>query len=192
MEANYFTILYWFCHASTWIRHGSTRVPHPEPPSHLPPHTIPLGTVLLKQSQVVLRPEGWGGRAPPWGDAEQSSCSCTHLGPSFKGSRLPQLYLSDIPWYQKRYCVLEMQRWMRWSCLQGFSHKLSQWPAWLSVRTELGTEHRGGIEGDSVSGISKDFEQESTPKLNVTRGMRISQVCKRLEKAFTVSAKEHR
>ena len=37
MEANYFTILYWFCHTSTWIHHGCTRVPHPEPPSHLPP-----------------------------------------------------------------------------------------------------------------------------------------------------------
>ena len=43
MEANYFTILYWFCHTSTCIRHGCTRVPHPEPSSHLPPHTIPLG-----------------------------------------------------------------------------------------------------------------------------------------------------
>ena len=39
----YFAILYWFCHSSTWIRHGCTNVPHPEPPSHLPPHTIPLG-----------------------------------------------------------------------------------------------------------------------------------------------------
>ena len=39
----YFTILYWFCHTSTWIHHGCTRVPHPEPTSHLPPHTIPLG-----------------------------------------------------------------------------------------------------------------------------------------------------
>ena len=39
----YFTILYWFCHTSTCIRHGCTCVPHPEPPSHLPPHTIPLG-----------------------------------------------------------------------------------------------------------------------------------------------------
>ena len=39
----YFTILYWFCHTSTCIRHGCTRVPHPEPPSHLPPLTIPLG-----------------------------------------------------------------------------------------------------------------------------------------------------
>ena len=38
-----FTILYWFCHISTWIRPRYTRVPHPEPSSHLPPHTIPLG-----------------------------------------------------------------------------------------------------------------------------------------------------
>ena len=39
----YFTILYWFCHTSTCICHGCTRVPHPEPPFHLPPHPIPLG-----------------------------------------------------------------------------------------------------------------------------------------------------
>ena len=43
MEANYFTILYWFCHTSTWIHQACTSVPHPEPPSHLPPHPIPLG-----------------------------------------------------------------------------------------------------------------------------------------------------
>ena len=36
-----FTILYWFCHISTWIH--NTRVPHPEPSSLLPPLTIPLG-----------------------------------------------------------------------------------------------------------------------------------------------------
>ena len=39
----YFTILYWFCHTSAWIRHRCTCVPHPEPPFHLPPCTIPLG-----------------------------------------------------------------------------------------------------------------------------------------------------
>ena len=38
-----FTILYWFCRVSTWIRHRYTRVPHPEPCSLLPPRTIPLG-----------------------------------------------------------------------------------------------------------------------------------------------------
>ena len=43
MEANYFTILYWFCHTSTRNCHGCTRVPNPEPPSHIPPYSIPLG-----------------------------------------------------------------------------------------------------------------------------------------------------
>ena len=38
-----FTILYWFCHISTWIHHRYTRVPHPEPSFLLLPHTIPLG-----------------------------------------------------------------------------------------------------------------------------------------------------
>ena len=32
-----------FCHTLTWISHGYTCVPHPEPRSHLPPHPIPLG-----------------------------------------------------------------------------------------------------------------------------------------------------
>ena len=32
-----------FCHTLTWISHGFTCVPHPDPPSHLPPHLIPLG-----------------------------------------------------------------------------------------------------------------------------------------------------
>ena len=41
MEVNYFTIFYWFCHTLTWIRQGCTCVPHPEPPSHLPPHPSP-------------------------------------------------------------------------------------------------------------------------------------------------------
>ena len=39
----YFIILYWFCHTSTRFCHRYTRVPHPEPPSHFSPRTIPLG-----------------------------------------------------------------------------------------------------------------------------------------------------
>ena len=38
----YFKILYWFCHTLTWICHRCTCVPHPEPPSHPPLHTILL------------------------------------------------------------------------------------------------------------------------------------------------------
>ena len=43
LEVNYFTILYWFCHTSTWVHHRYTRVPHLEPHSLLLPRTIPLG-----------------------------------------------------------------------------------------------------------------------------------------------------
>ena len=32
-----------FYHLFMWISHGYTCVPHPEPPSHLPPHPIPQG-----------------------------------------------------------------------------------------------------------------------------------------------------
>ena len=32
-----------FCHTLTWISHGFTCVPHPDPSSRLPPHLIPLG-----------------------------------------------------------------------------------------------------------------------------------------------------
>ena len=32
-----------FCHTLTWISHGCSWVPHPQPPSHLPPHPIPQG-----------------------------------------------------------------------------------------------------------------------------------------------------
>ena len=32
-----------FCQTLTWISHGSTCVPHPEAPCHVPPHPIPQG-----------------------------------------------------------------------------------------------------------------------------------------------------
>ena len=47
-----FTILYLFCHVSTWICHRYTRVPHPEPFSLLPPHTIPLGHPSAPASSI--------------------------------------------------------------------------------------------------------------------------------------------
>ena len=31
------------CHTLTWICHGCTCAPHPDPPFQLPPHPIPLG-----------------------------------------------------------------------------------------------------------------------------------------------------
>ena len=55
MEANYFTILYWFWHTSTWIYHGCTCVPHPEPLSHLPPLPIPLDHPSAPAPSILYR-----------------------------------------------------------------------------------------------------------------------------------------
>ena len=51
----YFTILHWFCHTSTWIHHRCTCVPHPEPPSHLLPRTIPLGHPSAPAPRILYR-----------------------------------------------------------------------------------------------------------------------------------------
>jgi len=50
-----FTILYWFCHISKWICHRYTCVPHPEPSSLLPPHTIPLGRPIAPAPNIQYR-----------------------------------------------------------------------------------------------------------------------------------------
>ena len=55
LEANYFIILYWFYHTSTWIRHRCTHVPHPEPPSQLPSHTTALGHPSAPAPSILYR-----------------------------------------------------------------------------------------------------------------------------------------
>ena len=50
-----FTILYWFCQISKWICHRYTCVPHPEPSSLLPPHTIPLGHPSAQAPSIQYR-----------------------------------------------------------------------------------------------------------------------------------------
>ena len=43
-----FTILYWFCHISKWIRHRHTRVPHPEPSSlPIPSLSMPFWLIFV-------------------------------------------------------------------------------------------------------------------------------------------------
>ena len=50
-----FTILYWFCHISKWICHRYTCVPHPEPSSLLPSHTIPPGRPSAPAPSIQYR-----------------------------------------------------------------------------------------------------------------------------------------
>ena len=50
-----------FCHTLTWISHGFTRVPHPEPPSHLSPHFISLGHPSAPALSTCLMHPTWAG-----------------------------------------------------------------------------------------------------------------------------------
>ena len=59
MEANYFTILYWFCHTLRWIRHGCTCVHHPEP-LPAPSHPIWVIPVLRPRVSCIMH-QNWTG-----------------------------------------------------------------------------------------------------------------------------------
>ena len=50
-----------FCHTLTWISHGFMCVPHPEPPSHLPPHPISLGLPSAPAPSTCLMHPTWAG-----------------------------------------------------------------------------------------------------------------------------------
>ena len=50
-----------FCHTLTWISHGFTCVPHPDLPSHLPLHPIPLGLPGAPGPSTCLMHPTWAG-----------------------------------------------------------------------------------------------------------------------------------
>ena len=50
-----------FCHILTWISHGFTCIPHPDPPSYLPLHPIPLGLPSAPGPSTCLMHPTWAG-----------------------------------------------------------------------------------------------------------------------------------
>ena len=50
-----------FCHTLKWNSHGFTCVPHPDPPSHLPLHPIPLGLPSAPGPSTCLMHPAWAG-----------------------------------------------------------------------------------------------------------------------------------
>ena len=51
--------MYWFCHISTWIHHGCTRVPHLEPPSHLYARQQKRHNCIEQSFGLCGRGRGW-------------------------------------------------------------------------------------------------------------------------------------
>ena len=56
---------YGFCHTLTWISHGFICVSHPNPPSHLPPHPLPLGLPSAPAQSTCLIHPTWAGDLCP-------------------------------------------------------------------------------------------------------------------------------
>ena len=50
-----------FCHTLTWISHGVTWFPHPDPPSHLPLYPIPLSLPRAPGPSTCLVHPTWAG-----------------------------------------------------------------------------------------------------------------------------------
>ena len=56
-----------FSHTLTWISYGFTCVPHPDSPSRLPPHPIPLGLPSAPGPSTCLMHPTWAGDLfHPW------------------------------------------------------------------------------------------------------------------------------
>ena len=50
-----------FCYTLTWISHGVTCIPHPDPPSHLLLYPIPLGLPSAPDPSTCLMHPTWAG-----------------------------------------------------------------------------------------------------------------------------------
>ena len=50
-----------FCHTLTWISHGFSCIPHPDPPSLLPLYPIPLGLPSAPGLSTCLMHPTWAG-----------------------------------------------------------------------------------------------------------------------------------
>ena len=50
-----------FCHTLTWISHGVTCIPRPDPASHLPLHPVPLGLPSAPGPSTCLMHPTWAG-----------------------------------------------------------------------------------------------------------------------------------
>ena len=61
MSFFFFSYCSGFCHTLTSISPGFTCVPHPDPPSHLPPHPIPLGLPSAPGLSTCLMHPTWAG-----------------------------------------------------------------------------------------------------------------------------------
>ena len=91
-----------FCHTLTWISHGFTCVSHPDPPSCLPPHPIPLGLPTAPALSTCLMHPTWAG------DLEKARVGCSER------IALKQVYYQEWIYFSSfLYCIYHKEIFLK-------------------------------------------------------------------------------
>ena len=122
-----FTILYWFCHISTWICHRYTCVPHPEPSSLLPPWTILLGHPNAPAPSIQHRALNLDWRLVSYMILYMFQCHFPKSSHPLPLPQSPQMYRCSIHLY---WCI---EQPLLLSCIQGYCYHLSKFHIYALV-----------------------------------------------------------
>ena len=93
----FFFICSEFCHTLEWNSHGFTCVPHPDPPSHLPLHLLPLGFPSAPGPSACLMHPTWAGDLL---HPRYHTC--------FDAQSLSRVWLFGTPWTAARQASLSI------------------------------------------------------------------------------------
>ena len=140
----YFTILYLFCHTSTWIRHECTCVPNPEPSAFLPPCIIPLGHPSAPAPSILYPALNLDWQFVSYMILYMFQC---HSPKSSHPLRLPQ---------SPKVCSVHLSLLL--SCIQGYHYHLSKFHIYVLVYC-IGVFLSGLLHSAPVSSTSLELIQ---------------------------------
>ena len=125
-----------FCHTLKWISHGFTCVPHPDPPSHLPLHPLPLGFSSAPGPSACLIHPTWAGKiSGKWWSIQYNTIQNITL---YKVKLLNRVWLFLTPWTVAHQDPPSMgfSRQEYWSGFAISFSRRSSWPRdWTSMST---------------------------------------------------------
>ena len=152
-----------FCHTLTWISHGFTCVPHPDPPSRLLPHPIRLGLPSAPAMSTCLMHPTWAGDLfHPW----QYTCYSAILSeyPTLAFShRVQKSVLYICVFFSVLYIGLSLQSFkIPYICVSRLYWSLSFWLTSLCITSGFWLINKGASRGDSRQNGSSQTEGSET------------------------------
>ena len=95
-----------FCHTLTWISHGGTCVPHPDPPSHLPLYPIPLGLPSVPGLSTCLMHPTWAVICFTLDNIHVSMLFSWNIPPSPSPTESKRLFYTSVSLFCSAYRVI--------------------------------------------------------------------------------------